>query len=149
MKKETTATFIGHGKEFYFNDRGKITESIENLINSGVTDFLSGGMGNFDRFCDEIVHSLKKQYEIKLHLVLPYLTYKTGNMRIYDSIIYPEDFEKYYFKSAIIQRNKYLVDNSAYAICWVNCDSGGAYTTLKRAIRNGLTIVNFGRLEIK
>lgn len=149
MKKETTATFIGHGREFYFNDKDRITENIESLIDLGVTDFLSGGMGNFDRFCEELIYSIKKQRDIKLHLVIPYLTFKIGNMRIYDSIIYPEGFEKYHFKSAIVQRNKYLVDNSAYAICWVNCDSGGAYTTFKRAIRNGLIIVNLGNLKIK
>lgn len=38
----------------------------------------------------------------------------------------------------------YLVDNSAYAICYVTHDWGGAAKTLQRATKNELTIINLG-----
>ena len=63
---------------------------------------------------------------------------------IADDIIYPEGFEKYHFKAAIPARNRYLVDNAAYALCYVTHGWGGAAQTLKRAQKKGLTIINLG-----
>ena len=53
-------------------------------------------------------------------------------------------FEKYHFKAAIPARNRYLVDNAAYALCYVTHGWGGAAQTLKRAQKKGLTIINLG-----
>ena len=58
--------------------------------------------------------------------------------------IYPEGFEKYHFKAAIPARNRYLVDNAAYALCYVTHGWGGAAQTLERAQKKGLTIINLG-----
>ena len=55
-----------------------------------------------------------------------------------------EGFEKYHFKAAIPARNRYLVDNAAYALCYVTHGWGGAAQTLERAQKNGLTIINLG-----
>lgn len=144
MAKEQTATFIGH-KECYGVSSEQVCEEIIKLIENGVTDFLSGGMGSFDWMCARIVFELKKIYpHIHNYLVIPYLTFTILEEKYFDSIIYPEGFEKYHFKSAIPARNKYLVDNSAYAICYVTHNWGGAAQTFEKAVKKGLTVINLG-----
>lgn len=144
MGKETTATFIGH-KECFGVRVEAVRKQIVKLIGFGVTDFLNGGMGEFDWMCAKLVCELKTSYpQIKNYLVLPYLTFNISETKYFDSIIYPEGFEKYHFKAAIPARNRYLVDHSSYAICYVTHDWGGAATTLKRAEKKGLTIINLG-----
>lgn len=61
MALETTATFIGHN-ECYGLSEDKLKEAIRELIENGVTDFLSGGQGGFDRMCVHCVYELKKEY---------------------------------------------------------------------------------------
>ena len=147
MSRETTATFIGH-KECYGVNSEDVRAEIIKLIEGGVTDFMSGGMGSFDWVCARIVYDLKKTYpQINNYLVIPYLTFTILEEKYFDSIVYPEGFEKYHFKSAIPARNKYLVDNSAYAICYVTHGWGGAAQTYERAAKNGLTIINLGEKE--
>ena len=144
MSRETTATFIGH-KECYGVKSEDVRAEIIKLIEAGVTDFMSGGMGNFDWMCARIVYDLKKIYpQINNYLVIPYLTFSVLEEKYFDSIVYPEGFEKYHFKSAIPARNKYLVDNSVYALCYITHSWGGAAQTYDRAVKKGLTIINLG-----
>lgn len=140
--KDNTATFIGHKECFRLNPEDVRAEIIK-LIESGVTDFLSGGMGSFDWICAHEVYKLKKEYpQIRNYLVIPYLTFNILDRQYFDDVIYPEGFEKYHFKAAILARNRYLVDNSAYAICFVDHSWGGAAKTYERAIKKGLTVIN-------
>lgn len=144
MGKENTATFIGH-KECYRLNPEDVREEIRKLIENGVTVFLSGGMGTFDWMCARIVFELKKTSpHISSYLVIPYLSFNILEKKYFDSIVYPEGFEKYHFKAAIPARNKYLVDNSAYSLCYVTHDWSGAAQTLKKAVKKGLTVINLG-----
>ena len=61
MSKENTAIFIGHN-ECYGVTSEQIKEAIVSLIDKGVTEFLSGGQGGFDRLCGRCVYEVKKQY---------------------------------------------------------------------------------------
>ena len=115
MALETTATFIGHNECFGLSAE-KLKNTIRELIKKGVTDFLSGGQGGFDRLCGRCVYELKKEFpHINNYLVIPYLSFNVYDKELFDSIIYPDGFEKYNFKSAIPARNRYMVDNSGYA----------------------------------
>lgn len=139
-----SATFIGHSECFGL-ESNRVRSEIIKLIGTGVTDFYSGGMGDFDRMCARIVYELKRDYpQIHNCLVIPYLSFAVFEKEYFDSIIYPEGFEKYHFKSAIPARNKYLVDNSQYALCYITHGWGGAAQTYERAKKKGLIIVNLG-----
>lgn len=147
MSKDRTATFIGHS-ECYGIDEGQVRREISKLIENGVTDFISGGMGNFDWMCARIVFDLKKKYpQIRNYLVIPYLSFNIRDPKYFDSVVYPEGFEKYHFKAAIPARNRYLIDNSSYAICYVTHGWGGAAQTLERAKKKGLAIINLGERQ--
>lgn len=144
MVRENTVVFIGHS-ECYGLTGEMITAEIIRYIDKGAIYFLSGGQGGFDRMCAGCVARLKKTYpHIQNILVIPYLTFNVFDKDIFDEIIYPDGFEKYHFKSAIPARNRYMVDNSAYAICYVNHNWGGAAQTYRMALRKNLIITNLG-----
>lgn len=106
---------------------------------------MSGGQGSFDRLCAGCVHKLKKQYsKLKNWLVIPYIDFNIFDKSLFDEIIYPDGFEKYHYKAAIPARNKFMVDNASYAICYVNHSWGGAAKTFERAIKKNLKIINMG-----
>ena len=132
--RDKTATFIGH-KDCYGVQEEVVRSYIIELIESGVTEFLCGGMGSFDWMCARIVYKLKKQYpQVRSFLVIPYLTFNVLDREYFDDVIYPEGFEKYHFKAAIPARNKYMIENSAYAVCYVDHGWGGAAQTYAKAI---------------
>ncbi len=137
-----TAVFIGHS-QCYGLDKNKLKESIIDCINDGVTRFLSGGQGDFDHICANEVFKLKKNYpNIENILVIPYLSFNVVNKKIFDTIIFPDGFEKYHFKSAIPQRNKYMVNCSDVAICYIRHGLGNAVNTYKFAQKKNLVILN-------
>ncbi len=136
--------FIGHN-ECYGVSANDVETAIIDLIHKGVTVFMSGGQGGFDRLCAGCVHRLKKKYPLIINcLVIPYLTFTVFDKDIFDEIVYPEGFEKYHFKAAIPARNKFMVDNAAFAICYVNHGWGGAAKTYERAVKKKLTVINLG-----
>ncbi len=144
MNRHTTATFIGHSDCFGL-DEERVRAEIIKLINGGITDFLNGYMGGFDKLCARLVYELKIVYpHIHNYAVIPYLTHKIDRSEYFDEIIYPDGFEKYHFKAAIPKRNKYLVDNSGTAVCYVTHGWGGAAKTLEMAYKAGVRIINLG-----
>ena len=147
MALETTATFIGHNECFGLSAE-KLKNAIRELIEKGVTDFLSGGQGGFDRLCGRCVYELKKEYpHINNYLVIPYLSFNVYDKELFDSIIYPDGFQKSNFTSAIPARNRYMVDTSRYALCFVAHSCGGAAKTYERAKKKKLQIINLGAKE--
>lgn len=147
MSECKTAVFIGHNECFGVQP-ADVKQAIKNLIDEGVTDFLSGGQGGFDWICARAVFDLKKDYpQINNYLVIPYLSFTIRNRELFDDVIYPDGFEKYHFKAAIPARNKYMVDSSQYAVCYITHGWGGAAQTYERAKKKNLKIINLGTYE--
>ena len=125
-----------------------LSYEIEKLIADGYSQFLCGGMGDFDWLCASCVHELKQKYpHIKNDLVIPCLSFAIRDTSCFDEIIYPEGMEKYHYKAAIPKRNRYLIEHSDAAICYVNHDWGGAAKTYAMALKKKLHIVNLGILQ--
>ena len=103
MKRETTATFIGHN-ECYGVSKTDLQNEIKKLIEMGVTDFISGGQGGFDRLSARCVYELKTKYpSIQNHLVIPYLSLyyrvvviisSVWFVYLYSKIIYPISYRE-------------------------------------------------------
>ena len=112
---------------------------------SGITIFLNGGQGYFDKTCAVIVHRLKKRYpHINNILVIPYRDFKVFNDSLFDEIVYPFEahtFSYYTYKSGSPKRNRWAVDHSSVAICFVY-RSGGAEKTLEYANKQNLKIID-------
>lgn len=138
------AVFIGHSDCYGVSTR-IIEEAIIDLIENNVTVFMSGGQGGFDRMCAGCVYRLKREYpQIINCLVIPYLTFNIFDKTLFDEILYPEGLEKYHYKAAIPARNKFMVDNASYAICYINHGWGGAAQTYQRALKKKLNVTNLG-----
>jgi len=140
--KEKTCVFIGHN-ECSGIDTEALTKEIIKLIKIGVTDFLCGGMGKFDFLCAGIVRKLKEKHpQIKCILVIPYVTNRIKCEKLYfDEVLYPE-YKNRHFKAKIIERNRYMVDVSNFAVCYVAHPWGGAAETFRYAKKQELNIIN-------
>ncbi|MBO5089732.1 MAG: DUF1273 family protein [Clostridia bacterium] len=143
-----TAVFIGHSECYGLSDE-QLTNTIIKCINEGVTVFLNGGQGGFDRKCALAVFKLKNIFpQIKNVLVIPYLTFNVFDKDIFDEIIFPENFENYHFKAAIPKRNKYMVNHSDIAICCINHGWGNAVKTYEYAQNKNLKIINLSNYSL-
>lgn len=144
IDKEKTALFIGN-RDCYQVKEADIEQVIITAIENGIEIFLNGGQEYFDKTCAVIVHRLKKTYpHIKSILVIPYRDFKVFNDSLFDEIIYPFEshtFSCYTYKSGSSKRNRWAVDHSSVAICYVY-RAGGAERTLKYAKKQNLIIVD-------
>jgi len=140
MQRDKTCVIIGH-RECYGVNANVLEEEIVKLINLGVEEFLCGGMGEFDRLCAGTIDKLRTKYShIRCVLVIPYLTSNlTRQGQLYDCIEFPE-YKSRDYRARIAERNRHMVDKSAYAICYVTHAWGGAAKTLKYAKKRSLRI---------
>lgn len=131
--KEKTALVIGH-RECYDVKKEAVRKTVIAMAEQGYTVFLLGGMGMFDTLCARVIFELRREgWPLKSYLVIPYLSFKFSDREIYNDVVYPEGFEKYHYKRAIVERNRYMVDASAGALVYVQHSFGGAYQTLTYA----------------
>ncbi len=141
-------TFFGH-RDFCI-DR-KVEERLYSIIGGLIrtkpnVEFYIGRNGDFDIFAASVIKRAQKAFgheNSSLTLVLPYAAkdieyYET----YYDNVMIPECVEKVHPKSAITRRNRWMADECDLLICYVEHDSGGAYTALKYASESGKGIIN-------
>ena len=146
-------TFFGHRRYRYEWSREIIKNSIVDLIeNYGVTQFYSGGRGEFDNLCASIVYELKAKYPVlKNTLVLSYLPKKKeeyGLPEKYDDSVYFLE-KKVPPRFAIVKTNEEMVDRADFILSGVVYSHGGAYNACKYAQRKGKKIIFILRKENK
>lgn len=132
--------------------RQKITECVENLYRSGVTEYMSGMALGFDLLCAEVVLSLKSRFpEIRLICVLPYRAQtemwnamqKARHKIILDNadeiIILSEE----YYNGCFLRRNDYMLKKCSTLVAYYDGKlQGGTYYTFKRARDNKIKLIN-------
>ena len=125
--------------------RSTLTDLIENRC---VARFLTGGMGEFDELFAKTVRSLKSQYpQIRLCLVVPYLTKRLNDQSdllsiLYDETILPAELDGANKKAAIPIRNRWMIDNSDFVISAVHRDFGGAYKAVAYAAEHDVQVIS-------
>ncbi len=154
MRKVKVCTFAGHREVYQANISEMLDEAISKIINTDDNfRFLVGGMGEFDGICSSAVRRAKRKYpnkEIRLELVLPYLTHELNENKLYyetsfDDVVIPIELAGVHYKSAITKRNRWMVEQSDWLIAFIYRDFGGAYTTLRYAEKKGLQIINLAK----
>ena len=153
-KKQMTCCFTGHRhlpKDKYEEIKESTKSEVIKLINNGVRYFGAGGALGFDTMAAQIILELKKDYQnIKLILVLPCYN-QTQKWEEKDKLVYENiksKCDKYvyiskeYNNECMHKRNRHLVDNSNYCICYLNKQTGGTAYTVKYANENHLNIIN-------
>ena len=141
-----TCTFFGHrdcDEKIYENLRNTIIELIQN---EGVTKFLVGNNGAFDRLVLKVLKGLENYlYDIDICVMLAY--FPTEQSVIEDNYtLLPEGIEEVPKRFAIDYRNKYMLDRSEYVITYVVADFGGAAKYAKRAKRQKKTVINIAEI---
>lgn len=113
--------FIGHreaGEELL----PVLTEAVErHIIEYGVTEFVVGQYGNFDRLAAKVVKAVKKCHPtVTLTLLLPYHPYDRPMPvpKGFDRTYYPPGMETVPKRAAIVRANRYMVDNSTHLIAY-------------------------------
>lgn len=113
--------FIGH-REASTEILPALESAIEQHISEyGVTEFIVGGYGGFDRLAASAVIRAKRQYpQITLVLLLPYHPAERPieKPKGFDSTYYPPDMEKVPRRLAIVRANRYVVDHVDYLIAY-------------------------------
>ena len=148
MIKNTACTFFGHS-DFCRVDASALAEAVEKLIVKGIDIFYVGNQGYFDGMVLNILTNLhKKHRHILYSVVLAYHPTQTPNLDLYHGhIIYPDSLESCPRKFAIEKRNRWMIENSDYCICYIDRTWGGAYKFAKQSKRKGLTVINLGNFE--
>ena len=158
----TTVCFTGHRSQklpWAFNEadgrckimKEKLRKEIVKAIQRGYRTFLCGMAIGFDMISAETVLSLKEEYpDIKLIGALPCRTqdckwsYK-DRMR-YRGLLSKLDgirciYDEYIGSECMLERNRYMVNNSSLMIALFNGKAGGTKSTIEFARKQGLEIV--------
>ena len=155
--KERTCCFTGHRdipRGEYEVIKRRTEEAVERLIEKGVVYFGAGGALGFDTLAAEVVLEAKKKHpEVKLILILPCIDqdrlWGNEDKRIYANIKVQSDKIVYtsekYTRGCMHKRNRHLVDNSAYCICYLTKNEGGTFYTVNYAKDANLTIINVAK----
>lgn len=157
-----TACFTGHRSQklpWRFNEEDErcklmkrsLRAEIEKAFQRGYKIFLCGMALGFDMICAETVLSLKKQYaDIKIIGILPCMNQdckRTEKERKrYRKLLDKLDdihylYREYIGRECMLERNRYMVNNSSLMIALFNGLSGGTKSTIMYAQKQGLDIV--------
>lgn len=149
MNKEFCCAFTGHRNVRNDLDVNLLTSVIINLIESGVNTFLNGMARGFDLIAAQCVLKIKEQYpQIKLIACVPCPNqekyYCEEDKRTYHKVLSACDEVKLlsnrYYKSCMLVRDRYMVDNSSYLISYYRGDVGGTDYTLKYSENKDINI---------
>jgi uncharacterized phage-like protein YoqJ len=135
-------TFIGH-KDTPANIEPILESTLRDLIkNKTIDTFLVGTHGNFDNMAQTVLKRLKVEYpHINYTIVLAYLT-KKNQTTDYKNTLFPDGLENVPPKFAIDRRNKWMIKNSNYLICYIRHSFSNSYKFKEYAEQHGKTVLN-------
>ena len=114
--------FIGH-REASSDIFPALAEAIElHIVEFGVTEFIVGNYGGFDRMAAKAVIASKGRHPgITLSMLIPYHPAERPVVlpQGFDNTFYPPGMEKVPRRSAIVRANRYMVDHVDYLIAYV------------------------------
>lgn len=151
--KNKTCCFTGHRiipKDKYTEIQKCLETKLVQLISQDVIYYCTGGALGFDTFAALAILKLRFEFpHIRFILVLPCKDqtkgWKAEDIKIYnqirdkaDEVIYTSE---HYYKGCMHKRNRYLIDNSSYCICYLTQNSGGTKYTVDYAIKKEVKII--------
>ena len=131
--------------------KSRIIKTLSALIEDDCKIFYSGMAMGFDIICAECVLELKKIHkDIRLICAIPFkehgksLSYEWRKryFKILDNCDEFSYTSDDYSKTCYHVRNKFMVDQSDFVICWYDGKPGGTRNTLKYAAKKHRFIIN-------
>lgn len=160
MERETSCCFTGHRRipeQEGLWLRRRLREEILALAQKGVTTFLAGGAMGFDTMAAQEVLRVRAMGLLTLQLVLalPYVGQESQwhqrDAAVFRTLLRQADQVVYmgqeYRRGCMFQRNRFLVDHSAYCVCYLVQDRGGTAYTARYAREQGLAVRNLAQPE--
>lgn len=154
VDRSKVACFSGHRKlpQDCTELQASLEKAIISLIEQGVVFFGCGAALGFDQLAAETVLKLKEDYpHIRLIMVLPCpseeqsLKWSKEQRDHYNELLRQADkvrvLSPRYTNSCMLDRNRHLVDNSAYLICFLREKHGGTFYTVGYAELQDLKIL--------
>lgn len=138
-----TVSLFGHRRvEDLTQLENRLVPVVRDLINSKpYVAFMLGRNGEFDEYAASVIKRVIRERELNnsdITLVLPYTVSDIEYYeKYYDNVIIPECLYGVHPKSAITQRNRWMIDNSDTVIFYLEHNSGGAYSAMKFARKIG------------
>ena len=137
--------FIGH-REAGPEILPALEAAIEKHISEyGVTEFIVGHYGGFDRLAARALVSAKKRHpEIRLLILIPYhpaerpIETPPG----FDGTFYPPGMESVPIRYAIPRANRYMIDHADYLISYAWHPASNARNLLDYAHKKAICITN-------
>ena len=137
--------FIGH-REAGPEILPALEAAIEKHISEyGVTEFIVGHYGGFDRLSARALVSAKKRHpEVRLLTLIPYhpaerpIETPPG----FDGTFYPLGMESVPRKFSIVQANRYMIDHVNYLIAYAWHPASNAQNLVEYAERRNMLITN-------
>ena len=153
-----TVSFFGHR---LVERASEIEVRLEILLHDLITqkeyvEFLIGRDGEFDLLAVSSIRRAVKQYgygNTSIILVLPYMKaeYRDNEqnyLSYYDEAEICSESSDAHYKSAIQVRNRSMVDRSDLVVCWIQHKSGGAYSTMQYAKKQGKQVRNLADCQL-
>lgn len=154
-----TVCFTGHREipeTEYQRLTERLTETLEELIAEGATEFRAGGARGFDTLAALTVLLLRRRHpEIRLHLILPAPSQTRGwpkdEVTLYEQILAQADTHRFvstaYYNGVLQMRNRALVEGSDICVAYLcNSHGGGTAYTAALALKKGLRLINMSEL---
>ncbi len=129
----------------------RLNDEIENLIDQGVTNLISGGALGFDMIAASLVIAKKELgFDVRLIFALPCKNqekyWPEEKVQLYRKLLSEADEIHYvseeYSPACMKKRNCYMVNQSAYCLCYLLQHQGGTYQTVQYAEKKGIRIIN-------
>ena len=146
-----TISFVGHA---FIPSEELVKNRVKDVLRANVKKdepvrFYLGGYGDFDKISALCCKDLKNELsDVEIILVLPYLSFskdgKIGSLiedGAYDATLFPP-IENVPKRFAISRRNEWMIENSDLIIAFVKNSYGGAYKSLRYAMRKNRKIIN-------
>ncbi len=147
--QEHSVIIIGH-RQCPDLDHNFLAYLLEVLVRFGYSQFLCGGMGEFDYLCAKFIHRLKPSYpQIKSYFVPHKPSAYVRDISLFTHTITPLELDAYSGSQRIIERNRFMVDLADLALCYVIREQGGAARTMHYAREEKKKIVNIGTYTIE
>lgn len=142
-----TCFFIGHRDAPESIYKHLLAAVEQHIVEYGVTDFVIGRYGSFDRLATRALVSAKQLHpEIRMTLLLAYYDpIKPFELpRGFDDSLYPEGMERVPRRAAIIHANQYMIRHSDYLIAYASGKAGNTRRLVdyaRRRMKKGLIVL--------